>query len=279
MAGLILGRLRQDDEAVDGVNPNFLVRNWPPALTEWSTKAVRDVFFASPRFPRLVVIDKLKETTARGVTNGVLAYAGKTPDGRCDPFFFEQDIDPEEVELSDDMFIVTAEEARKCIEPPALKYIEVRPDHASVEPGKSLTFTFRGLDQRGQEYPVEAVNWSATGGEITQDGVFRAGEDEGDYTVSAVSGTCKATVRIEVKTTEADDVDKRKPPPTNPGIQWSGQVPPSKWMTFYTKVLAKFVNSGAMSLRVQVDINPKDGLSPQQIEEFKTALKDLGLDA
>jgi hypothetical protein len=40
MAGLILGRLRQDDEAVDGVNPNFLVRNWPPALTEWSTRAV-----------------------------------------------------------------------------------------------------------------------------------------------------------------------------------------------------------------------------------------------
>ena len=34
LAGLILGRLRQDDEAVDSVNANFLVRNWPPARTE-----------------------------------------------------------------------------------------------------------------------------------------------------------------------------------------------------------------------------------------------------
>jgi len=93
MAGLILGRLRQDDEAVEGVNPNFLVRNWPPALTEWSTRAVRDAFFASPRFPRLLVIEKLKETIARGVANGLLAYLGKTPDGRCDPFFFESVIE------------------------------------------------------------------------------------------------------------------------------------------------------------------------------------------
>jgi hypothetical protein len=109
----------------------------------------------------------------------------KTPDGRCEPFFFEQDIESEEIELSDDMFIVTAEEAKKCIEPPALKYIEVRPDQASIEPGKSLTFTFRGLDQHGQEYPVEAVSWSATGGEIDRDGVFHAREEGG-----RVHGNC-----------------------------------------------------------------------------------------
>ena len=63
---------------------------------------------------------------------------------------FEQDIDPAEVEFSDDMFILTAEQARTCIEPPALKYIEVRPERASVEPGKSLAFTFRSLDQHSQ---------------------------------------------------------------------------------------------------------------------------------
>jgi hypothetical protein len=40
MVGLILGRLRQEDLVVDGVSPSFLVRNWPPALPEWSTKAV-----------------------------------------------------------------------------------------------------------------------------------------------------------------------------------------------------------------------------------------------
>ena len=47
MAALILGRLRQEDEAVEGVNPNFLIRNWPPAITEWSIRAVRDAFDAT----------------------------------------------------------------------------------------------------------------------------------------------------------------------------------------------------------------------------------------
>jgi len=277
LAGLILGRLRQDDQAVESVHANFLVRNWPPALTEWSTKAVRDAFFASPRFPRLLVIDKLKDTIARGVASGVIAYAGKTADGRYDPFFFEHDIDSAEVEFSDDMFIVTAEEAKKRIEPPALKYLEVRPDHASVEPGKSLAFTFKGLDQHGQEYPLGALNWSATGGEMTEAGVFRAGDEEGDYTVSAACGITRATVRIGVKRQETGPVDRRKVPPANPGINWSGQVPPQKWMNFYTKVLAKFVNSGALTVRVNVDVSPPGGLSAQQIEEFKAALSELGL--
>jgi hypothetical protein len=198
MAGLILSRLRQDDEAVDGVNPNFLVRNWPPALTEWSTRAVRDAFFASPKFPRLLVIDKLKETIARGVANGVLAYAGRTPDGRCDPFFFEEDIDPAEIEFSDDMFLLSAEEAKRCIEPPALKYLEVRPEHAHLELGKSLTYTIKGLDQHGQEFPLQSPEWTATGGEIDAEGIFRAGENEGEFTITATCGDVVSTVRVNV---------------------------------------------------------------------------------
>ena len=62
--------------------PNLLVRNWPPAFREWSTKAVRDAFFASPLFPRLLNPDAIKETIARGVSNGQLAYVGKTAGGK-----------------------------------------------------------------------------------------------------------------------------------------------------------------------------------------------------
>lgn len=277
LAGLILGRLRQDDEAVEGVNPNFLVRNWPPALTEWSTKSVRDAFFASPRFPRLLVIDKLKETIARGVASGMLAYVGKSQDGRCDPFFFEQDIDAAEIEFSNDMFILTAEEARKCIEPPALKYLEVRPDQASVSPGKSQSFTFRGLDQYGQEYPVESVTWSATGGEIDGNGVFRAGEDEGEFWISVTSGPTKSTVRVKVNRQETPPVVEPKPKVEQGGLRWSGQVPPQKWMNFYTKVLAKFVNGGNLTVTVTVSASPAGGVSPQQLEETKSALRELGL--
>ena len=39
--------LRQNDEIQTGISPSFLVRNWPPAFKEWSTKAVREAFYAS----------------------------------------------------------------------------------------------------------------------------------------------------------------------------------------------------------------------------------------
>src|SRR5439155_5025089 len=59
----ILNRLRQDGDIEEAVSPNFLSRNWPPAFKEWSTKSVRDAFFASPQFPRLLNSESLKETT------------------------------------------------------------------------------------------------------------------------------------------------------------------------------------------------------------------------
>ena len=49
---LILSRLKQEDIVVDGVAPTRLTRYWPPALPEWSTKAVRDAFYLRPKFPR-----------------------------------------------------------------------------------------------------------------------------------------------------------------------------------------------------------------------------------
>ena len=73
MVKLIVDRLRQDGDIETGVSPNFLVRNWPPAFTEWSTKSTRDAFFASPQFPRLLDGDSVKETIARGVSSIIVA--------------------------------------------------------------------------------------------------------------------------------------------------------------------------------------------------------------
>ena len=72
----IINRMRGDGDVEPGVSPTFLVRHWP-AFTEWSTKAVRDAFFASPLFPRLLDAESVKETVARGVENSILAYVGK----------------------------------------------------------------------------------------------------------------------------------------------------------------------------------------------------------
>jgi hypothetical protein len=91
------------------VSPNFLVRNWPPVFKEWNTKSVRDAFFASPQFPRLLNPDSIKETIARGVENGMLGYAGKKADGSYAPFHWNSSLPSQDVEISDDVFLIQRE--------------------------------------------------------------------------------------------------------------------------------------------------------------------------
>jgi hypothetical protein len=110
LVSLIVTRLSSDgDLETKGISPSFLIRNWPPAFKEWSTKSVRDAFFAAPQFPRLTNPDVLKETISRGVGNGLLAYVGKTASGEYKPFYFNKAVMTADVELSDDMFIITKE--------------------------------------------------------------------------------------------------------------------------------------------------------------------------
>jgi len=111
LVSLILGRLRTDGDVEDGVSPGFLSRNWPPAFVEWSTRAVRDAFFASPQFPRLLRPDAVKDAIARGVQDGTLAYVGKRSDGRYSPFHWNSELRPGDVEIADDMYVIRRETA------------------------------------------------------------------------------------------------------------------------------------------------------------------------
>lgn len=112
IADLILSRLRHEDLLTDGVSLNTLVRNWPPALPEWSTKALRDAFYASPKFPRLSNPDVIKTTIAQGVTDGQLAYAGKRGD-QYEPFVFRKATSANEIEIGDDVIVLRQEDAEK----------------------------------------------------------------------------------------------------------------------------------------------------------------------
>ena len=107
----VLNQLRQADEIQPVISASFLVRNWPPAFKEWSTKSVRNAFYASPLFPRLLNPETIKETVARGVQNGQLAYVGRGPTGKYHPFHFERSLSYADVESSDEMFIVNRETA------------------------------------------------------------------------------------------------------------------------------------------------------------------------
>jgi hypothetical protein len=213
---LIISYLRQDGEIVDDISPNYLIRNWPPAFTEWSTKDVRDAFFASPRFPRLMNGDAVRETIAKGVMNGFLAYVGRAADGKSyTPFYYcpasgkTSDIPPEnqrinssEVEISSDMYIIARETAEAYLQElqtvRTLSRLEIAPQEISLRPGDTHLFAARGFDQDGDPLSLQRMEWNASGGTITQDGVFTAGKETGRFAVSATAGntSTQATVTI-----------------------------------------------------------------------------------
>ncbi|TVL98635.1 MAG: AAA family ATPase [Candidatus Brocadia sp. WS118] len=272
----ILSALRQKDIIAKEVPARYLVRNWPPAFTEWNTRSVRDAFFASPQFPRLLYPETIKETIARGVSEHQLAYAVKSPKGDYDPFIYEKPLSAADVEISEDVFILTAAEADKHKKPPQLTQVLVSPSQVQIKPGKKQTFTVEALDQFGREYQVDQVDWIATGGEIGTDGVFTAGADEGNFIVTVKTEGKTATASITIAKEET-----MPPPPPSSGpkkLTWSGEVAPQKWTNLYMKVLTKLVSSGEVKIRVSIEAGLKEGVADQQVEETKAALRGLGLD-
>jgi len=112
LVGLIISRLKQEGIVEESISPDFLVRNWPPALEEWSTKAVRDAFFASPSFPRLLDPQVLRSTIAEGVKAGKFGYVGKTYGGyQGTPIIDDPNFGPERVEISDQVVLLPREKA------------------------------------------------------------------------------------------------------------------------------------------------------------------------
>jgi Protein of unknown function (DUF499) len=219
LVSLIVTRLSSDgDLETKGISPSFLIRNWPPAFKEWSTKSVRDAFFAAPQFPRLTNPDVLKETISRGVGNGLLGYVGKTASGEYKPFCYNKALMTADVELSDDMFIVTKDTAEAY-----LKTRATPPPPVPVVPP---------IDPTGKVVPP-----------VTPPPVA--------------------------------------PPPVVPtsaaGLSWIGEIPPQKWMNFYTKVLSKFASARGLKLTVKVEVSPEGGVSKQKLDETKSALRELGL--
>lgn len=275
---VILKRLREDGDIEKSISPNFLVRKWP-GFPEWTTKAVRDAFFASPEFPRLLSAEGVKETIARGVSQGIIAYAGKKPDGHYEPLLIDREMSVMEVEISEDVVILTAEEAKKHIEPPKLTALSVSPQDVRLRLGGCTSFVARGTDQHGRPIAVTDLAWLAKGGEIDGNGAFRAGQDEGEFVVEATAGglNTHATVLITKEDAPPSPLPP-KPKAEAKTMQWSGAVPPQKWMNFYTKVLAKFATNSDLKLTVKFEVTPEGGLPPHRIEETKATLRELGLD-
>lgn len=261
---------------VKEVPPRFLVRNWPPAFTEWNTKAVRDVFFAAPQFPRLLFPDTIKETIARGVCEGHIAYATKSLKGEFDQFVYKKDLKAENVEIADDVFILTPDEAEKHIQPPQLSKMLVSPEHVQVKMGNKHTFTVDGLDQFGREFHVDNLDWKATGGIIDTKGVFTAGPDEGSFVITVKSEGKECSARVIITKEETMDLPPVSTVPKK--LAWTGEIAPQKWTNFYMKVLTKLVTDGDLKIRVNIEGTLKENIADQRVDETKAALRELGLD-
>jgi hypothetical protein len=273
MTHFIRSRLQQSGEIEKEVSPRFLVRNWPPAFKEWNTQSVRDAFYSSPKFPRLLYSDTIKRTIARGVCEDHIAYAGQSPKGDYDPFIYKKSLDAADVEISEDMFILKAEEAEKHLKPPKLTKLLVSPSQVYLKPGEKQTFNVTGLDQFGNDIKTGDLNWTSTGGEIRKDGVFTSGEDEGNFIVSVEVEEIVGSVGVIIK--------KGKIPVPSPDkknrLTWSGEISHQKWTNFYMKVLTELVTAGSLKLNVSLDAAPKEGVTNQQVDEVKAALRGLGL--
>ncbi|HBN75528.1 MAG TPA: AAA family ATPase [Planctomycetaceae bacterium] len=282
---LYVNELSRTDEITSGVGANKLLKYWPPALTEWSTKGVRDAFFSSPQLPRLLDADTIKRTIADGVSHGTLGYAIKESSGQFKLMHFNESMPESDVEIADDVFILKAEEAQKLLEPPRLERIDIRPSDVTLKPGEKASFSVNGFDQYGETYSVSDTKWSATSGEISEDGLYQADEEStgGLFTVKAESEGLESIAEIRVVNPQATDPN---PDPGGGGgsqshkkaIRWEGTVPPQKWMNFYTKVLSRFASTEGLKLNVSFEVPAEGEQGQAKADEARSGLKELGLD-
>jgi len=246
-------------------------------MTAWSTKAVRDAFFASPALPRLLEPEAIKRTIADGVSAKLLGYARKETDGRLVLERFGESLSEAEIEISEDVCLLRAEDAQKLVESPRLATLRLHPDLVEVGPNQHVTFNVSGLDQYGQLYTVDTVEWSTLGCTIDAHGHLVASEEPGVYTVTVRSGALHVDAQVRVIPKRPDE-EREKPESTPKTLRWQGTIPPQKWMNFYTKVLSKFVSSPGLTLQVGFEV-PLDNESVKvNVDEIKSALRDLGLD-
>jgi hypothetical protein len=279
---LIVNTLKKDDEITDKVGSSRLVRFWPPAMTEWPTKAVRDAFFASPALPRLIDPDSIKQTIADAVSSKLIGYA-RREGNRTVLERFGEALGENEVEISDDFVILKAEDAQKRLEPPRLYRLAISPERVELQPNEHAGFTVKGFDQYGHPFACKPPSWSAPGCTVEADGQIQVGDTPGMYAVTARVEEFEAQAQVRVVAKKKDNGggggrggDEKKAKV----IHWIGTIPPQKWTTFYMKVVSPFASASGLNLRVEVEV-PADENEQQaksQLEKIRNALRDLGLD-
>jgi hypothetical protein len=74
----------------------------------------------------------------------------------------------------------------------------ISPEEISIEPGVSIPFTAKVLDDGGKELSGYQVGWEAQGGSIDENGVFHAGQEKGEFKIVASVGDLRLSARVIV---------------------------------------------------------------------------------
>jgi hypothetical protein len=209
------------------------------------------------------------------VTQGILGYARKNDSGQLKLERFGETLSESDVEISDDTFLLKEEDARKLMEPPRASRMALHPARANLRPGERQAFTIEVFDQYGQIFQASEPDWSATGGTIGSDGIYLAGAHAGFFGIHAVVDVLE--IHGEVRISTAAEPEGPSPSPGAGAIAWRGTISPQKWMTFYTKVLTRFVGTPGLKLEVSFEAPAKPEETKTKVDETKTALRELGL--
>ena len=187
---------------------------------------MRDAFYSSPQLPRLLNPDIIKRAICDGVTQGLLGYATKDSRGNVKLQKLKESLFDTEVEISEDVYILKAEDAQKLLEPPRLARLIVRPEQATIKVGERAEFSVSAQDQYSQPFPTPAVEWSAKGGTVTAEGVFTAGDTGGVYSVHAQAGGLEAIAEVRIITKRTGRrPGRRHHRPGKRTVSWRGTVP------------------------------------------------------
>jgi hypothetical protein len=276
---LITSRLNQLEKLTGIVGSNFLVRNWSRISAEWSTRQIRDAFFASPQFPRVLNQEVIKKTIERGVSEGTFGYAGHASDGGYDPFYFHEPISTLQIEFSDDVFLIPKELAEREIERRSkdnrIIQLVIDTPVREVAVGQRCTLTARAYNKDGERVTGKEIGWQADGGEISDLGEFFAGEKPGIYTITAVCEGVPAKVQVHVNKEATKQKTEVQTQITS--LRWGGTLDPFKWSNFYNRLIIKLMKSGKLKLSIDLSVDNTDGIPEEVVNEIRVVLKELGL--
>jgi len=113
---------------------------------------------------------------------------------------------------------------------PDLSQVVVSPSSVAIATGGDRQFSATGRMLDGQETPVE-VTWSATGGQITSNGLFQAGNTAGQFHVIARhTGGFADTASVTVSGDGGQNSPPPPPPPPPGGVVPECDAPATEWI-------------------------------------------------